>query len=141
MLRARIPQKLHVVAFWSWNFDVMVFQSWNPDVVVFRPLKKWLGLIVSVSRCRGVSVPESRCRGFLVLESQCRGFLVLESWCRGICVSTVSFSFSLNLLWYIIKDTIKAYKCLMSYVALDYDFEQVIFSTLNLYVCSFIWYF
>ena len=72
-IRVRIPQKLDVVTFWSWNLDV----------VVFCPLKKSRGLIVSVSRCRG--------------------FLVLESRCRGICASAASFSFSLNLLCYIIN--------------------------------------
>ena len=64
------------------------------------------------TRCRGFLVLESRCRGFSVLEShvvafrllkKCLGFLVLESRCRGICVSTASFSFSLNLLCHIIN--------------------------------------
>ena len=33
-IRVRIPQKLDVVAFWSWNLDV----------VAFCPLKKCLGM-------------------------------------------------------------------------------------------------
>ena len=34
-IRVRIPQKLHVVAFWSWDLDVVVFWSWDLDVVVY----------------------------------------------------------------------------------------------------------
>ena len=29
------PIRGHVVAFWSWNLDVLAFWSWNLDVVVF----------------------------------------------------------------------------------------------------------
>ena len=79
------------------------------------------GFLVLESRCCGFSVLESRCRGLSSSEkmpwnhdvvgqlspflvswffglgiSMSRGFLVLESRCRGICVSTASFSFSLN---------------------------------------------
>ena len=32
-IRVRIPQKLDVLAFRSWNLDVVAFWSWNPDVV------------------------------------------------------------------------------------------------------------
>ena len=53
-------------------------------------------------RCRGLVVSASGCRGVLVAESPSRSFLVLESQCRSICASTVSFSFSLNLLCHII---------------------------------------
>ena len=34
-IRVRIPQKLDVLAFRSWNLDVVAFWSWNPDVVVY----------------------------------------------------------------------------------------------------------
>ena len=37
-----------------------------------------------------------------------------------------------------VKDILKGYFFVMSYVVLDYDFEQVILSILNLHLCSYI---
>ena len=50
-IRVRIPQKLDVVTFWSWNLDVVVFRPWNLDVVAFCPLKKCLGITMSWVNC------------------------------------------------------------------------------------------
>ena len=103
-IRVRIPKKLDVVAFWSWNLNVMVFQSWNIDVVTFCPLKKCLGITMLSFIClllrHGVLVVKFGCCG-LGFYSPFRGFLVLESRCCGICASTTSFSFLLNLLCHI----------------------------------------
>ena len=56
-IRVRIPQKLYVVVFWSWNLDVVDFQSWNPDVVTFCHLKKCLGITLSWFNCLRFSMP------------------------------------------------------------------------------------
>ena len=50
-IRVRIPQKLDVVAFWSWNLDVVAFQACNLDIVAFYPLKKCIGITMSWLSC------------------------------------------------------------------------------------------
>ena len=46
-ITVRIPERLYVVAFWSWNLNVVFFQSWNLDVASFCSLKKCLGITIS----------------------------------------------------------------------------------------------
>ena len=87
-IRVRIPQELDVVAFWSWNLDV----------VAFCLLKNCLRITMSCLICLRFSMlwcfsTRIWCRRFFVLESRWRGFLVLESRCRGICASAVCFRF------------------------------------------------
>ena len=87
-IRVRIPQKLDVLAFWSWNLDVVVFQPWNLDVVAFCPLKK----------CLGITMPWVNCLRFSMSWLFRLGISM-----SCICVSTASFSFSSNLLCHIIN--------------------------------------
>ena len=56
-IRVRIPEKLDVVTFWSWNLDAVVFQSWNLDDVAFCPLKKCLGITISWFNILHFSMP------------------------------------------------------------------------------------
>ena len=84
-IRVRIPRKLDVVAFQSWNLDVVVFQPWNLDVVAFCPLKK----------CHGITMSRVNCLRFSM--SWFFGLGISMSW--FMCLHGL-FSFSLNLLCY-----------------------------------------
>ena len=122
-IRVRIPQKLDVVAFWSWNLDVVVFQSWNLDVVAFRPLKKCLGITMSWLNCLYFSMPwcfspRISVPRFLVFESRCRRFLVLGfsmSW--DMCLHGLVFVF--------IVKTEKPRKHILNYVKEYFNYPNL----------------
>ena len=66
-IRVRVPQKLDVVVFWSWNISAFsVLESPFQMLWLFVLWKNTLrsqccGLFASISRCDGVLVPESQC--------------------------------------------------------------------------------
>ena len=97
-IRVRIPHELDVVAFWSWNLNVILFSL---GILMSWFFVLWKNTLES--RCRGLFVSVSWCHGVLVPKYRCRGFLVLEFRYRDICASTASFSFSLNPFCHIIN--------------------------------------
>ena len=78
-LRVRIAQELDVVAFWSWNLDV----------VAFRPVKKRLGITMSWLICLRFSMSwcfSPRLSMSRIFESLCRSFGISMSWFFGLGV-------------------------------------------------------
>ena len=78
-LRVRIAQELDVVAFWSWNLDV----------VAFRPVKKRLGITMSWLICLRFSMSwcfSPRLSMSRIFESLCRSFGISMSWFFGFGV-------------------------------------------------------
>ena len=71
-IRIRIPQELDVVAFWSWNLDI----------VAFSPLKKHLGITMPWLICLHFSMPW--CFGPRISMSQFFGHEFSMLWFFGL---------------------------------------------------------
>ena len=93
-IRVRIPQELNVMAFWSWNLDVVVSKSWNLDVVAFCRLKKCLGIMMSWVNCLRFSM--SRFFGLGISMSWLFGLGISMSW--YMCLHGLVFVFTKSIM-------------------------------------------
>ena len=122
-IRVRIPQKLDVVAFWSWNLDFMVFQSWNLDVVAFRLLKKCLGITMSWLNCLCFSM--SWCLSPRISVSRFFGLGISMSWFFGLEIS-MSWDMCLHgLVFVFIVKTEKPHKNILNYVKEYFNYPNL----------------
>ena len=88
-LRVRIAQELDVVAFWSWNLDV----------VAFCPLKKRLGITMSWLICLRFSM--SWFFGLGISMSWFFGLGISMSWLFGLGISmSWFFGLGISMSWY-----------------------------------------
>ena len=95
----RIPQELNVVAFWSWNLDV----------VAFCPLKKRLGITMlwliclrfSMSWFFGLGISMSWFFGLGISMSWLFGLGISMSWFFGLGISmSWFFGLGISISWY-----------------------------------------
>ena len=88
----RIPQELNVVAFWSWNLDV----------VAFCPLKKRLGITMLWLICLRFSMfSMSWLFGLGISMSWLFGLGISMSWCFGLAITMLwFFGLGISMSWY-----------------------------------------